>query len=610
MKKIVILSSLAFLAGLPLAHAGNSQCLPSEATCHFEVDNGADDTTLFSNDANPGDGICKSGSELCTLRAAVEEANALKKPTTITLGETALLLGESQGELSLVNGAQVTITGQGADKTSIITENHRAFSIDGSQTQLTLEGIAFSAAYSQPFTDVGGAIKSVGASLHIKNCVLSDFRSVVRAVLENGNVVIKGLAEGGAISTADGDNLIEDSYFDSNWAYVDPDVSHLPNDKQAEAIDKLKAKFVYGGGAIFLRRGNLTILRSSFYKNKSANYSDNAQGGAIYLYNQSDINKSVVHVVNSTFSENVGIEGDAIYSLSKAGTIVVSIANSTFVGGGFGDILYSRDYSTIRIKNSVVARGTISPVLAKVCSINANAKIISGGYNLLTYLQGCNMETLPTDLIGTAQLPVSPLLAALSKYDATHYFHPVYTGGFEIDGGDPAGCSDFSDPPQPILEDQLGFPRSTTGRCDIGAVQDSCGDGFKQAVYEECDDGNFINGDGCDSNCSFPRCGNGVVGKGETCDDGNDEGEDGCSSTCQIEESTGNNDTTSSSTTSGDTGGVSESGGCSLHASEQAAPVLGLAFLLALTMLVPLVIARGSNKLGRQDHSYASHDEK
>lgn len=52
---------------------------------------------------------------------------------------------------------------------------------------------------------------------------------------------------------------------------------------------------------------------------------------------------------------------------------------------------------------------------------------------------------------------------------------------------------------------------------------------------EQCDDGNSINGDGCDSNCTLTGCGNGIVSAGEQCDDGNQNSCDGCSSACQIE---------------------------------------------------------------------------
>ncbi|MEO6030206.1 MAG: hypothetical protein ABIR79_25335 [Candidatus Binatia bacterium] len=38
---------------------------------------------------------------------------------------------------------------------------------------------------------------------------------------------------------------------------------------------------------------------------------------------------------------------------------------------------------------------------------------------------------------------------------------------------------------------------------------------------ETCDDGNLVNGDGCDANYRPTACGNGVVTAGEQCDDGN-----------------------------------------------------------------------------------------
>jgi|GEM_PF-1783789 len=59
---------------------------------------------------------------------------------------------------------------------------------------------------------------------------------------------------------------------------------------------------------------------------------------------------------------------------------------------------------------------------------------------------------------------------------------------------------------------------------------------------EDCDDGNIVSGDGCDSSCQnegnppppTPVCGNGTVETGETCDDDNVVNGDGCSSSCHI----------------------------------------------------------------------------
>jgi cysteine-rich repeat protein len=51
----------------------------------------------------------------------------------------------------------------------------------------------------------------------------------------------------------------------------------------------------------------------------------------------------------------------------------------------------------------------------------------------------------------------------------------------------------------------------------------ACKDGAPNGVCqqgEECDDGNTINGDGCDNNCMKTACGNGVITAGEECDNG------------------------------------------------------------------------------------------
>ena len=75
-------------------------------------------------------------------------------------------------------------------------------------------------------------------------------------------------------------------------------------------------------------------------------------------------------------------------------------------------------------------------------------------------------------------------------------------------------------------------PADTTCSPD-GAQCISCGDGeWDEDEDEECDDGNLIDGDGCDSNCTRTRCGNGIRTAGEACDDGNPRNGDTCSSDC------------------------------------------------------------------------------
>ncbi len=74
------------------------------------------------------------------------------------------------------------------------------------------------------------------------------------------------------------------------------------------------------------------------------------------------------------------------------------------------------------------------------------------------------------------------------------------------------------------------------GQCAPGCVPGPhCGDGHKDVGYEQCDDGNTEDGDGCTSNCELEWCGNGVLDPGEACDDGNTEAGDGCSPRCDEE---------------------------------------------------------------------------
>jgi len=52
---------------------------------------------------------------------------------------------------------------------------------------------------------------------------------------------------------------------------------------------------------------------------------------------------------------------------------------------------------------------------------------------------------------------------------------------------------------------------------------------------EECDDGNDVDGDGCEVNCTnTPECGNNMVDVGEVCDDGNTIDGDECSADCKM----------------------------------------------------------------------------
>jgi cysteine-rich repeat protein len=79
--------------------------------------------------------------------------------------------------------------------------------------------------------------------------------------------------------------------------------------------------------------------------------------------------------------------------------------------------------------------------------------------------------------------------------------------------------------------------RVTAAVIDAAAPESRCGDG-KVGFGEKCDDGNTLDGDGCDSNCTPTGCGNGLLSTGEECDDGNIQPGDGCDPSCHSEPQT------------------------------------------------------------------------
>src|SRR5262245_17906421 len=65
------------------------------------------------------------------------------------------------------------------------------------------------------------------------------------------------------------------------------------------------------------------------------------------------------------------------------------------------------------------------------------------------------------------------------------------------------------------------------------STDDPAGGNGKIEAGEECDDGNAVDGDGCEATCSS-SCGNGTVDLNEECDDRNDVDNDDCSTSCAV----------------------------------------------------------------------------
>ena len=159
MSKILVRSSsFVLILSLLLAQFGLTS---ARADANFAITSTAD-----AVDATPGDGQCLTNANDCTLRAAVQEANALSGPDTITLqaGEYKLALAGSfeddaaTGDLDITD--DLTITGVGMNATIINADGlDRAFHQFGGS--LTLSDLTVQTGLSSP----GGGLLVDGVSL-------------------------------------------------------------------------------------------------------------------------------------------------------------------------------------------------------------------------------------------------------------------------------------------------------------------------------------------------------------------------------------------------------------------------------------------------------------
>ena len=161
----------------------------------------------------------------------------------------------------------------------------------------------------------------------------------------------------------------------------------------------------------------------------------------------------------------------------------------------------------------------------------------------------------------TCELPGDPagVHNNACRSDCTVCGDGIQNGGEQCDDGntdDADACkNDCTLPPAPgcgdgtvIFPETCDPPGSSAGgngnlcRVDCTVCGDTIVDGG-----EACDDGNGINGDGCENDCSGtplppppppppppPICGDNILDPGEECDDGNNINADGCEADCTL----------------------------------------------------------------------------
>jgi CSLREA domain-containing protein len=171
-------------------------------------------STLDAVDASPGNGTCASSGGACTLRAAIQEANALAGADTITLPAGTFTLavagsGEdfaATGDLDIRDA--VTITGAGATATIIDAARiDRVFDILDIAGTVTIEELTVRNGFSQLANLAGGIWNSAILTVSHVRIETSEGRLGGGAILNDNDLTATDVTLSGNVTNSQGGGL-------------------------------------------------------------------------------------------------------------------------------------------------------------------------------------------------------------------------------------------------------------------------------------------------------------------------------------------------------------------------------------------------------------------
>ncbi len=443
-------------------------------------------------DKTPGNGVCETdtGNGLCSLRAAVMEANAyLGQDTIVVPAETYTLTLSGINEDNAATGdlditSSVTISGAGAGSTTIQwgqfvpdSSRDRIFSIHANIT-VSISGLTLRHGY------VNGQPGGAGLLLYDSVLTLND-----TAFADNF-----APAFGGGIESLYGDLTVLNSTFTANRAGGGGGIMSFGSLALTNSTLTGNIAYDYGGG-VQIYNGTGTFTNDTFSGNYgthgggiasegaitvrdttiNGNYATSADGGGIY-------NTRALTVINSTISGNQAKRhggGIGNYSgYSDAGmylyntTLTGNLADSDHDNDGNGGGVWILSNTPAQIANSILAQNTDGSPLAPFSQPHDCAGAVTTlGYNLLSNATGCTGFTPNQngDRVGTYYFPVNPLLGALTNNGGATQTRALLPGSPALDAGNMNGCADGQG--SMLATDQRGLPRLAGGRCDMGAYE-------------------------------------------------------------------------------------------------------------------------------------------
>lgn len=421
-------------------------------------------------DATPGDGQCETatGNKVCTLRAAIQEANATPGADVINLQANATYLLTRVGiEDASVSGSldisdSVDIVGAGPASTIVDgngdVTNDRVFQVlacvygSCAPNPVVVNMTGISIQHGKTSGDGGGlyapAFQGQVSETTLTNCRVRGNASggsgggIFSSSTEPFTLITSVIADNTATSAGGGALfgvrfVVTDSTFSGNAAGT-------------------------SGGGIYFAGGYGSISSSTISENHASE-----GGGGILSVASSSSAPYEIYVLNSTISGNSsdgnggGLEsayGTAnLYNVTIAG----NTANSDRSGTGFGGGASNAAGATLNFTNSIIANNSMLITGSLFSTLNdCGGTITSQGYNIVTHPTCTVLGSYSTDAVS---------FGALQYNGGPTQTLALLPGSGGIDAGNPLGCTD--DLGAPLETDQRGLPRSVGAACDLGAYE-------------------------------------------------------------------------------------------------------------------------------------------
>ena len=461
-------------------------------------------STVDATDATAGDGVCETalGNGICTLRAAIQETNALPGDDAIVLPSgiyTVTIAGAGEnaaaaGDLDIRDN--LTITGAGSANTiidgnridrvfDVRTYTPRTASLSGLTVRNGDSGLWAGAGgiwiagddYNQTLnlTDVsvlnnragddGGGIANDGGTLVLANVAVVGNTGQDGGGIYNGGVLtitsstiasnVSNMAGGGVYHDIYAPATISNTIVFGNSAGRDGGGILLWNGGTltidgSAVMNNTSA--VRGGG--IRSSGWLTLTNSTIAFNLAA---DNGGGISSDGYWLAISNSTISH--NRTLSDGGGIWVSGIINMNNT-TITGNYADDDGDGWGIGGGAYFA-VTEAAVRNTIIAGNTDRRGEGPDCF----GSFPSQDYNLIQNPASCFIHTVP---LGHDRIGLNPDLGPLQDNGGPTLTHALLFSSPAVDAGNNATCA---------TSDQRGSLRPVDGDadgnaiCDIGAFE-------------------------------------------------------------------------------------------------------------------------------------------